>query len=211
MAGQIGGCNDSGCWVQATRPNSPPRAACVALDPPPTQTFVIETTPDDGTAGSAAPDNCDIDVAAVEGAGEVRREIEEDGTPDNSVDQKEVGRVLADLGNGVVAGSVQTGTPQSVDLTPSLQSLNATVSQMVGTIHNHPCTNFDWANPNTNSPSIGDWEGADARVAAGADPTRYTLYIMGCDGTMRAFPYKTPAECGQYNQNVQARPIARSC
>ncbi len=80
---------------------------------------MLETTPDDGTAGSAAPDNCDIDVAAVEGAGEVRREIEEDGTPDNSVDQKEVGRVLADLGNGIVAGSVQTGTPQSVDLTPS--------------------------------------------------------------------------------------------
>lgn len=96
-------------------------------------------------------------------------------------------------GHGMIQSSpLVAGANNGASATADLQSLGIPAAQIVGLVHNHPRdvygTNSTSAIINRH-PSSGDWETADRIIAAGANSSVLTLYILGPDGLLREYDY----------------------
>ena len=165
-----------------------------------------------GEIGEFQPnaENCDIDHEAVQAGIEIKRRVDTDGIPNNTQNQTEYGAIIGQVGPDVKVGTVVQGTsynqsPQATtDYLASWSSLRITYADTVGIVHYHPFHNDPSVNAANKGPSAKDWEQADGLIAAGADPSRLTLYIIDYLGVLRAYPYASPA------QRADAPPAARN-
>lgn len=144
--------------------------------------------------------NCDVDNAAVDAALAIKRRIDTDGIPNNTQDQTEYSAIIGQVGPDVKVGTVVQGTsynqspPATTDYSASWSSLRITYADTVGIIHYHPWNDRSDVRDRNKRPSPVDWQQADGLVAAGADPSRLTLYIIDNLGVLRAYPYAPPAQ-----------------
>lgn len=98
-----------------------------------------------------------------------------------------------------------------------MQTLGVSGSEIIGYAHNHPVNEycrsrgplgFDERRRNA-YPSVNDWNAIDGLV-----PTEYrdnvTIYVLGCDSQMRAFPYaqRNQAERDREQGAAPPAPIA---
>lgn len=91
-------------------------------------------------------------------------------------------------------GGAQISGPQ---IAAAMSEFGIGMGDVLGLNHNHPRNEYcDAADSYTRNlqttanayPSDNDWNAADAFVNGGADPN-FSLYVAGCDGEVREFPY----------------------
>lgn len=96
-------------------------------------------------------------------------------------------------GTGVIRSSPtiaggNSGESVSIDL----QALGIAAGTIVGMVHSHPAGVYSTSTAEAiinRHPSSNDWAAADQIIAAGADPSVFTHYIIGPDGTLREYDY----------------------
>lgn len=122
--------------------------------------------------------------------------------PDN--DRNEYLGVIHRDSNGALRMSNLIQGGAGVSASPS--AFGTSWGRIVGIVHNHPreryCPDPVSCQINRNPSSEltvpagqqSDWETAEIAVANGADPDLLTLYVVGPDHVLRAFPYQNRSE-----------------